>query len=48
MLVLEKGRLAFDGPADEGIRFLHYDDDDGDELTLDAEQEMDEALGADI
>ena len=48
VLVLEKGRLAFDGPADEGIRFLHYDDDDGDELTLDAEQEMDEALGADI
>jgi ABC-2 type transport system ATP-binding protein len=47
VLVLEKGRLAFDGPVDEGIRFLHYDDDEG---PLDEEQELelDEAMGADI
>ena len=27
VLVLEKGVLGFDGPVDEGIRYLHYDDD---------------------
>src|ERR1700759_2487515 len=27
VLVLEKGRLAFDGHPDEGIRYLKYDDD---------------------
>ena len=26
--MLEKGRLGFDGDVDEGIKFLHYDDDD--------------------
>ena len=26
VLVLEKGVLGFDGPVDEGIRYLHYDD----------------------
>ncbi len=40
VLVLEKGRLNFDGPVDEGIRYLHYDDDN--------EHEVDEELGADI
>ena len=39
VLVLEKGRLGFDGPVDEGIHYLHYDDaDDGDD---------DEGLGDD-
>ena len=33
VLVLEKGRLAFDGDVDEGIKFLHYDDDDSEELN---------------
>jgi len=47
VLVLEKGTLAFDGPVDEGIRFLHYDDDD-EELNLESEDEMDEEMGADI
>jgi ABC-2 type transport system ATP-binding protein len=28
VLVLEKGRLGFDGPVDEGIRYLHYDEQD--------------------
>jgi len=45
VLVLEKGALAFDGPVDEGIRYLHYDeattDPDDDEIT-------DEMLGADV
>ncbi len=30
VLVLEKGELGFDGPVDEGIRYLHYDDDEDD------------------
>jgi ABC-2 type transport system ATP-binding protein len=46
VLVLEKGRLAFDGPTDDGIKFLHYDDDK--ENPLDTEEEMDEEMGADI
>src|SRR5947208_2026313 len=33
VLVLEKGVLGFDGPADEGIRYLKYDDDDGDDVN---------------
>src|SRR6201991_4335374 len=28
VLILEKGHLGFDGDVDEGIRYLHYDDDD--------------------
>ena len=46
VLVLEKGRLVFDGDVDEGIKFLHYDDDT--ESALDTEEEMDEEMGADI
>jgi ABC-2 type transport system ATP-binding protein len=46
VLVLEKGVLGFDGPVEEGIRYLHYDvatsDPDEDEDS------SDEALGADI
>ena len=45
VLVLEKGRLGFDGDVDEGIKFLHYDDDDGsDDRTRTTELE-DEAPG---
>jgi len=44
VLVLDKGRLAFDGPTDEGIKFLHYDDSDEDD---DNTEEPDD-LGADI
>lgn len=42
VLVLESGRLNFDGDVEEGIRFLHYDDDGGDDELADEE------LGADI
>jgi ABC-2 type transport system ATP-binding protein len=43
VLVLESGKLNFDGPVDAGIKYLEYDDDtETDEETLDAE------LGADI
>jgi ABC-2 type transport system ATP-binding protein len=45
--VLDKGRKAFDGDVDEGIRFLRYDEDD-EENSLESEAEMDEEMGADI
>jgi ABC-2 type transport system ATP-binding protein len=45
VLVLESGRLNFNGDVDEGIRYLQYDDAEGDENE---EQEMDEELGADV
>src|SRR4051794_15789260 len=43
VLVLESGRLNFDGDVDEGIRYLQYDDVDDNE-----ENETDEELGADV
>src|SRR6201995_3401990 len=45
VLVLESGRLNFDGDVDEGIRYLQYDDADGDE----EESEFgDEELGSEV
>ena len=44
VLVLEKGVLAFDGPVNEGIKFLHYDDE-SDELN---DELADDEMGADI
>ena len=46
VLVLEKGVLGFDGPVDEGITYLQYDDDEDDATTL--ESAVDEELGADV
>ena len=46
VIVLEKGRIGYDGPVDEGIRYLHYDGSDDGEP--DAEDQADEELGADI
>lgn len=43
VLVLEEGRLAFDGEVDAGIRYLKYDDPDQAELPNE-----DDELGADI
>jgi ABC-2 type transport system ATP-binding protein len=49
VLVLEKGVLGFDGPVDEGIRYLHYDDEDADEtVSEDDDADVDEELGADV
>ena len=48
VIVLEKGRLAFDGDVDEGIKFLKYDDASDNEPDQDSEDETDEDLGADI
>lgn len=47
VIVLEKGRLAFDGDVNEGIRYLKYDDDNPDNEP-DADGDTDEELGADI
>ena len=49
VLVLEKGVLGFDGPTDEGIRYVKYDDDD-DDLTPEeaADSVEDSDFGAEI
>jgi ABC-2 type transport system ATP-binding protein len=48
VLVLEKGVLGFDGPVDEGIKYLQYDDDVDDlEQEQDGDDE-DSEYGADI
>jgi ABC-type polysaccharide/polyol phosphate transport system ATPase subunit len=39
VLVLEAGRLAFDGGVEEGIKFLHYDNDDEEEYGEDLEDD---------
>ncbi|GGD27703.1 ABC transporter ATP-binding protein [Nocardioides daphniae] len=44
VLVLEKGKLVFDGGVDEGIHFLHYDDDD----SKVGGDKTDDGLGADV
>jgi ABC-2 type transport system ATP-binding protein len=48
VLVLEKGKLGFDGPVDEGIRYLHYDDDDDINPQESEDSDTDEELGADV
>ncbi|HEX5560641.1 MAG TPA: ABC transporter ATP-binding protein [Nocardioidaceae bacterium] len=50
VLILEKGALGFDGPVDEGIAYLKYDDDGDDVNSEDSEDvdDSDEELGADI
>jgi ABC-2 type transport system ATP-binding protein len=49
VLVLEKGVLGYDGPVDEGIRYLKYDDTEDDVNSEEMEDvDDDEALGADI
>jgi len=49
VLVLEKGVLGYDGPVDEGIRFLQYDDPDPEDVNSEDNQDNDdEELGADV
>jgi ABC-2 type transport system ATP-binding protein len=49
VLVLEKGRLGYDGPVDEGIAYLHYDEDDGDDPEVTGDEEsMDDEMASDI
>ena len=46
VIVLEKGKIGFDGDVDEGIKYLHYDDSE--DVDADEEQTTDAELGADI
>jgi ABC-type polysaccharide/polyol phosphate transport system ATPase subunit len=49
VIVLEKGRVGFDGDVNEGIRYLKYDDDTNEnEPDEDDTEDMDDDLGADI
>jgi ABC-2 type transport system ATP-binding protein len=50
VLVLEKGVLGFDGPVDEGIRYLKYDDATDDDVNSEDSdtEDTDEELGADV
>ncbi|MFJ9316368.1 ABC transporter ATP-binding protein [Pimelobacter simplex] len=43
VLVLEKGKLGFDGDPEEAIKYLHYDEPDDDE-----ELQADDEIGNDI
>jgi ABC-type polysaccharide/polyol phosphate transport system ATPase subunit len=45
VIVLEKGVVGFDGDVDEGIHYLHYDDDEPD---VEEEPNTDGELGSDI
>jgi ABC-2 type transport system ATP-binding protein len=47
VLVLENGVLGFDGPTDEGIKYLHYDEDE-DDVNSEEEEQDDDELGADV
>jgi ABC-2 type transport system ATP-binding protein len=46
VIVLEKGRVGFDGDVDEGIHYLHYDDDD--DVDVDEEESVAAELGSEI
>jgi len=49
VIVLEQGKVGFDGPTRDGIRYLHYDiGDDGEPEELEEMEEDDAELGADI
>ena len=43
VIVLESGRVGYDGPVDAGIRYLHYDEENETE-----EEHADDELGADV
>ena len=45
MIVLEAGKVGFDGDVDEGIKYLHYD---GSDDEPDLEEEADEEIASDI
>ncbi|MGZ8744608.1 MAG: ABC transporter ATP-binding protein, partial [Nocardioides sp.] len=48
VIVLEKGRVGFDGDVNEGIRYLKYDDDNPANEPDENDELEDEELGADI
>ena len=48
VIVLEKGRVGFDGDVDEGIKYVKYDADDENENDLEQGEEEDSDYGAEI
>jgi ABC-2 type transport system ATP-binding protein len=46
VIILEKGRKVYDGDADVGIKYLHYEDTEDDVNS--EEEQTDEELGSDI
>ncbi|MBB6628994.1 ABC transporter ATP-binding protein [Nocardioides sp. KIGAM211] len=48
VIVLENGRVGFDGDVNEGIRYLKYDDDKVENEPDENDEMDDEELGADI
>jgi ABC-2 type transport system ATP-binding protein len=48
VLVLENGKLAFDGETEAGIKYLHYDEDEDDVASEDMDEQDDDELGADV
>jgi ABC-2 type transport system ATP-binding protein len=49
VLVMEKGALGFDGPVDEGIKYLRYDNEDEDDIEQEQEgDDEDSDYGAEI
>ena len=48
VIVLEKGKVGFDGGVDEGIHYLKYDEDSESEPDVDEESVLDEELGSEI
>jgi ABC-2 type transport system ATP-binding protein len=46
VIVLESGRVGFDGDVDQGIRYLHYDDDDEPDVV--EEESVAAELGSEI
>ena len=45
VIVLDSGRVGYDGDVEEGIKYLHYD---GPDDEPDAEEDVDEELASDI
>jgi ABC-2 type transport system ATP-binding protein len=48
VIVLESGRVGFDGDVDEGIKYLEYDDENPENEPDEMDDTDDEELGADI
>jgi ABC-2 type transport system ATP-binding protein len=48
VIVLEKGRVGFDGDVNEGIRYLKYEDENPADEPDENDELEDEEMGADI
>lgn len=48
VIVLESGKVGFDGDPEEGIKYLHYEDDEPGNEPDETDELADEEMGADI